>query len=245
MKINTILFILLLIIPVIIYLTFYEYVQTYWENFDKILTIISFVFAMLTFYYNTNLKFHFLLNRILILLKKDYNIWTFSTSFEIENLEETMNVEQKLRSDDIKIENFTQNSITFKFKNLNQYRLKFSPADNTIHLISDKIIVPNKRINLTIKEFRKLIEKLNQIFHSKNHSSEQFEVGIEYTSNPMLTYALKKIPEENIIGFNLNIQNPTLNYKLKSSGNSVYLSSTNLEDFIGVIKNYNSLQFEL
>lgn len=245
MKVNGVFFILLVSVPVISYLFFYEYVKSYWEDFDKILTIVSFVSGMIIFYYNSNLKFHFVLNRLLTYFTKDYNFWTFSTSFIIENLDEMDTVEQKLLQENIRIENVTQNTITFKYDMLNQYRLRFSSADSTIHLISDKIVVPNKRIKITIREFRNLVEKMNEIFRSKVFGSEQYELGIEYKSNPMLSYALKKIPEDDIISFNLNIQNPTHNYKLKSSGNSVYLTSNKIEDFVEVISNYNSLQFNL
>lgn len=245
MKVNGLFFIILVTAPVIGYLFFYKYIESYWEDFDKILTITSFVSGMVIFYYNSNLKFHFFLNRLLTYFTKDYNIWTFSTSFTIENLDEMEMVEQKLLEGNIKIENITQNTITFKYDRLNQYRLRFSPADSSIHLISDKIVVPNKRIKVTVREFRNLVEKMNEIFRSKVFGSDQYELGIEYKSNPMFSYALKKIPEENIISFNLNIQNPANNYKLKSSGNSVYLTSNKLEDFVEVVNNYNSLQFNL
>lgn len=247
MKSKFLLLLIILILPISLYILFKDRIQTYWEDFDTMFTIVTYSTSVVLFLYTANLKFHFAINKILSWFRHDHTIWMYSYSVEIDNKFNDTLLLEELTKLNIKINKHFNDQIEFIYNDSQLYRFQINTLGDvpTLHLFSNKIIVPSKRVNSTIHEIIELTETVeDSINHDKQ--SRKFDLTIEYPgSSPFYTYWVKKLPEQNIFNFNFSISVPSNKNIVKVNKNQILISSKSISTLFETTRNYLSLQIEL
>lgn len=249
MKLKQLLIFLILFAPITIYLLFKEQIKPYWENFDTFFTITSYSVSIVLFLYTLNLKFHFAINKFLSWFKQDHTYWFFSYSFELDTPINNETLIESFRQKNIQINKAEYNFFEFIYKDIYIFRVQKnqnSDGEETIHLFTNKIIVPSKYVKTTINELIHVTDYLEHSLININKESKKFDLTIEYpNSSPFYSYWIKKLPEQSIDSFNFKIKVPNNNNSVLVNKNKILISSKSLNKLFDTTKDYLSLQIEI
>lgn len=247
MKIKQYFILFLIFSPILVYLIFRSQIKPLWEDFDIAFTLISYTISVILLYYNINLKFHFAINKIISWFKQDYTYWNYSYSLETEDEINQSIIIEKFKNNNFSINKNENDFIELIYNESHLFRIQIlHKENNNIHLFSNKLIIPSKKVKSTINELIKITELLEDSIGKIENQSKMFDLTIEYpNSSPFYSYAMKKLPEQSIYNFNFSIKVPNNENSVRVNKNQIIISSKSINKLFDTTKDYLSLQIEI
>ncbi len=89
---RTFIYLLFLLVAPAIYFLYRKKIEDLWGNFENLITITSYWTAILLFLYNSDLKFHFFVTRILNVFKYDHTTWIISCRYRFSDYSEMLSI---------------------------------------------------------------------------------------------------------------------------------------------------------
>lgn len=236
-----------LIIP-ILYLIFRTEIVTKWNDIESALAILGYATSLMFYSYNTDIKFHFFLLRIVNYFRFDHTTWRISFRAETERMENTIIIEltDKLKHFNIIIKGQTSDSLEMLIENNYLLNISFSKNNNilTAFAFTSNIIIPTKQLKAKSLVLTKLLETIEESIQPLSNKQKEYSIDVEYNyRSPYYSYWIKKLPEEMIHNFNCSISIPNnQESKIKVNKNHVIISSNSITNLFNITKDYINLQ---
>lgn len=241
---------LLLIVPVG-YLIFRSQVVQNWSNIDIPVTLFAYWCSILMFWYNSDLKFYFFINKIINFFKHDYTTWLLSFRYTFIDHEEIISINsikeffiQSKKLIKIKDESDDYLEMLVENKYLLSLRLQQDESNNyELHFYTSKIVVPTKQNKKQSLEIAEMLESFERLLSFKISDKKIYEIDIEYNEkSPYYSYWIRKLPEEMINNFNCSINLPNRKEKITVNKNHLNIKSDMYNKLFALTNDYVSLK---
>lgn len=245
---NNIFKILLFIVLPILYFVFRTDIVAKWNDIESALAIIGYITSLYFYTYNTDIKFHFFILRIVNYFRYDHTTWKVSfRASTIKNDKEIIEqLSTKLAVNNNIIKAKTDNSLELMINNNFLLNISFSQDKNinSAFAFTSNIVIPTRQSKLKTIELTKLLETIEESFEPIAISEKEYSIDVEYNSrSPYYSYWIKKLPEEMIHNFNCSVTIPeNLGSKIKVNKNHIIISSNSLTNLFNLTKDFINLQ---
>lgn len=239
--------ILFVLIPVL-YVMFRQELVNRWNDIESFLAVLTYWTSLLYYSYNTDLKFHFFILRIINRFRIDHTIW--KVSFRAVTLKKPTEIIEGISKELLKqntvIKSQTDSSLELLLYNNYLLNISFQIESNitTAFAFTSNIIIPSKEVKRRSEEIAAILEKIESHFSPVSSSDKEFSIDVEYKEkSPYYSYWIKKMPEETIHNFNCSISIPNnTDSKIKVNKNHIIISSPSISRLFSLTSNYISLQ---
>lgn len=179
-----------LIIP-ILYLIFRTEIVSKWNDIESALAILGYATSLFFFSYNTDIKFHFFILRIVNYFRFDHTTWRISFRAETEKEENAIIVElkDKLKQFNIVIKGQTANSLEVLIENNYLLNISFSKNNNILSAFAftSNIIIPTKQSKAKSLALTKLLETIEESIQPLSNKQKEYSIDVEYNVKVHIT----------------------------------------------------------
>jgi hypothetical protein len=246
-----VIFFLLLLIAPIIYLSFKSKLERYWESIDITVTLLSWWTSIVLLWYNSDLQFHFFINRCLSFFTLGHTVWLISIRYSFLEWEEPEIIEKIKASflqlnKTIKIKEETESYLELLWDNKFLISLKLQKTEFSsfeLHFYTSRIIVPTSENKKQIREITEIVEAMERLLIINATDSIQYDLDIEYSKrSPYYSYWVRKLPEEVIGNFNVSIKLPDKTDHISVNKNHLIIRSKSCHRLFQLATDYVTLK---
>lgn len=244
---NVLLIVLIFGIPAS-YILFRDELISEWNNIEATIAVLSYYTSLLFYAYLTNMKFHFVITRIINIFKYDHTTWKFSAKLITDkSIKDCISlIGNKFTKDLNKIRSKTDTSIEVLVDNdfLVSVSAQILGGENQIFVRTSKITVPMRETKKRAVQITKLIESIESAIIPNSSPEKEYEIDIEYNGkSPYYSYWVKKLPEEIIYNFNLSLNIPNAkDSKVRVNKNHLTISSKSYAMVFDLTRDYALLK---
>lgn len=239
--------ILFVLIPVL-YIVFRQDLVNKWNDIESFLAILTYWTSLVYYSYNTDLKFHFFILRIINRFRIDHTTW--KVSFRTTTMKMPKDIVQGISEEMLKqnalIKSQTDTSLELLVNNnyLLNISFQYENGITTAFAFTSNIIIPSREVKRRADEIAGILENIERHFSPISSNSKEFSIDVEYREkSPYYSYWIKKMPEEAIHNFNCSISIPNnTDSKIKVNKNHIIISSPSISRLFNLTSNYISLQ---
>ena len=239
--------VLFVLIPVL-YIIFRQELVNKWNDIESFFTILTYWTSLLYYSFNTDLKFHFFVLRIINRFRIDHTTWR--VSFRATTIRQPKEILEGISSELLKkntiIKSKTDTSLELLVNNNYLLNISFQSENyiTTAFAFTSNIIIPSKEVKRRADEIAGILEIIESHFSPISSSGKEFSIDVEYREkSPYYSYWIQKMPEEAIHNFNCSISIPNnTDSKIRVNKNHIIISSPSISRLFSLTSNYISLQ---
>lgn len=240
--------ILLFVLIPLLYIIFRQELVNRWNDIESFLAVLTYWTSLLYYSYNTDLKFHFFILRIINRFRIDHTTWKVSfRAITLKNPKEIVKgISTEMLQQNTIIKSQTDTSLELLVNNNYLLNISFQNENGitTAFAFTSNIVIPSKEVKRRADEIAGILENIERHFSPTTSSNKEFSIDVEYREkSPYYSYWIKKMPEEAIHNFNCSISIPNnTDSKIKVNKNHIIISSPSISRLFSLTSNYISLQ---
>ncbi len=205
------------------------------ENIESIITIGTYIIAVLTLMYRIDIKLYFFIQKIILPFKYSFTSWVLSARYNSINNENSVDCfEKEIMNLGVKILKKENNFINFIWDSRNVINIRVEnnyEDEKSIHLYTSKIDVPIKENSKKIRNLCSLFERIENSIDMLDRNNKEYEIDIEYSNkSPFYSFWIKNLPEEKIYQFNCTVKIDDENGTIGVNKNHVRIHSNSFSE---------------
>ena len=216
------------------------------SEINSILTLLLYVFSIITFMYRIDNRFYFLLMKWKQWFSGSHTSWVFSVRYQnILNYENVLDgLFKELSKNDGNLNRKEKDflSVFWQRKYLFSFRIELGKQNEySLHFCTSIIDVSFRTMKQKIKEFNKVFEIIENNFNMENRNDKRYDIEIIYPNgSPFYSFWIKALPSEKIISFKTKIlDNMGI---ITVDNNKIRYSTQSLSDLFHKLQSYLNLR---